>query len=240
MESDQKHVTPGPAPKELGLLELLAIGVGGMIGGGIFSVLGLAVDISGHAAPLAFLIGTAIASIAGYSYIRLALAYHSDGASFTYLERAFPETPSIAGVAGWTVVVGYIGTLALYAFTFGAYAAHLFGFGSSDVARWALSIGSLLLFLLINTAGASKMGKAEDIAVYTKIALLALLAAVGLFTVDSSRLRPLFDRGHGSVLLGGAVIFVAFEGFQLITVKRHPDLRNKATPIFTHLAPCQC
>lgn len=217
MGPEQRHMTPDPAPKELGLLELLAIGVGGMIGGGIFSILGLAVDIAGHSAPLAFLIGTAIASIAGYSYVRLALAYHSDGASFTYLERAFPDRPSIAGVAGWTVVVGYIGTLALYAFTFGAYSAHLFGFGSSDVGRWALSTGSLLLFLLINTAGASKMGKAEDIAVYTKIALLALLAAVGLFTVDSSRLRPVFDHGPGSVLLGGAVIFVAFEGFQLIT-----------------------
>lgn len=158
---------------ELGLPELIAIGVGGMIGGGIFSVLGLAVDISGHAAPLAFLIGSAIAGVAGYSYIRLALTYRSDGASFTYLEKAFPKTQSIAGIAGWTVVLGYIGTLALYAYTFGAYSAHLFGADSSTPARSALSTGSLLVFLVINAAGTSKMGKAEDIAVYTKIALLA-------------------------------------------------------------------
>ncbi len=215
-DRQKKWIRDAPA-KELGLPELISIGVGGMIGGGIFSILGLAVDISGHAAPFAFLIGTAIASIAGYSYVRLALAFHSDGASFTYLERAFPETPSVAGIAGWTVVLGYIGTLALYAFTFGAYSSHLFGLGSSHVARWVLSVGSLLIFLFINMAGAGKMGKAEDIAVYTKIVLLALLAAVGLFMVDSSRLQPLFDRGYSGVLLGGAVIFVAFEGFQLIT-----------------------
>lgn len=209
---------PAEAPvKELGLLELISIGVGGMIGGGIFSILGLAVDISGHAAPFAFLIGSAIASIAGYSYVKLALAFRSDGASFTYLERAFPHTPSIAGVAGWTVVLGYIGTLALYAFTFGAYSAHLLGFGSSHVARWSLSVVSLVLFLLINVAGAAKMGKAEDIAVYTKIVLLTLLAVAGLFSADSSRLLPVFDHGFSGVLLGGAVIFVAFEGFQLIT-----------------------
>ncbi len=206
-----------PPKKELGLPELIAMGVGGMIGGGIFSVLGLAVDISGHAAPLAFLIGSAIAAVAGYSYVRLALTFHSDGASFTYLERAFPRRPSVAGVAGWTVVVGYIGTLALYAFTFGAYAAHLFGLGSSPLARSLLAAGVLVAFLLINLAGTGKAGRAEDIAVYTKIVLLALLAAVGFFTLDTSRMHPLFDHGGSAVLLGGAVIFVAYEGFQLIT-----------------------
>lgn len=227
MKSHRKGASVASPRKELGLSELIAIGVGGMIGGGIFSVLGLAVDISGHAAPIAFLIGSAIAGVAGYSYVRLALAFHSDGASFTYLERAFPETPSIAGIAGWTVVIGYIGTLALYAFTFGAYSSHLFGFSSSGAAKWLLSSGSLLLFLLINTAGASKMGKAEDIAVYIKIVLLGFLAVVGFFTVDALRLRPLFDNGGSSVLLGGAVIFVAYEGFQLITNAvcevRHPE-----------------
>ena len=207
----------GAGREELGLRELIAIGVGGMIGGGIFSILGLAVDISGHAAPLAFLVGSIIAGVAGYSYVRLALTYRSDGASFTYLEKAFPNTPAVAGIAGWTVVIGYIGTLALYAFTFGAYSAHLFGFGDQQTARWLLSGGGLLLFLIINMAGAAKMGKAEDIAVYIKIILLAILAAVGFFTVDTTRFRPLFDHGASAFLLGGAVIFVAYEGFQLIT-----------------------
>ena len=205
------------AKKELGLAELIAIGVGGMIGGGIFSILGLAVDVSGHAAPAAFLIGSVIAAIAGYSYVRLALTYRSDGASFTYLEKAFPRTPWVAGIAGWTIVVGYIGTLALYAFTFGAYSAHLFGLDGITSARASLAGGSILLFLAINLVGASVMGKAEDVAVYIKIVLLAILAVVGLYTVDLSRLRPLLDHGGSSVFLGGALIFVAYEGFQLIT-----------------------
>ncbi|MBW1636924.1 MAG: amino acid permease, partial [Deltaproteobacteria bacterium] len=203
--------------KNLGLVELIAIGVGGMIGGGIFSILGLAVEISGHAAPFSFLIGTVIALMAGYSYVRLALTYHSDGASFTYLEKAFPNMLTIAGIAGWTVVIGYIGTLSLYAFTFGAYSSHLFGLNHLPHVRMLFSCGILLLFLGINLLGSSTMGKVEDIAVYIKISMLALLAAVGFYTVDSSRLRPLFDHGASSVFLGGALIFVAFEGFQLIT-----------------------
>jgi len=202
--------------KTLALPELIAIGVGGMIGGGIFSILGLAVDISGHAAPFAFMIGSVIACIAAYSYVRLALTFHTDGASFTYLERAFPENLSIAGIAGWTVVFGYIGTLALYAYTFGAYSAHLLGYGRSGFIREIMSIASLLIFLSINLAGARKMGRAEDIAVYTKILLLATLAIVGFYKADTNRLTPLFDQGYGAVFLGGAVIFVAYEGFQLI------------------------
>ena len=202
---------------QLGLKELIAIGVGGMIGGGIFSVMGLAVSISGHAAPLAFLLGGIIALIAGYSYIRLALTYRNDGASFTYLEKAFPDHLSISGITGWTVVVGYIGTMALYAFTFGAYGAALFGEANNPLLRQILSIGILLFFLLVNLRGTRMAGGTEDLIVYTKIMLLALLAFAGITAVRTENLVPVFDQGFDSVFMAGALIFVAYEGFQLIT-----------------------
>ena len=206
------HVKPS-----LGLPELIAIGVGGMIGGGIFSVLGIAVGIAGHAAPLAFALGGVIAILAGYSYVTLALAYRDDGASFTYLERAFPKHQNIAGVMGWTIVVGYIGTLSLYAFTFGAYGADLFGSADSNTVRLFLSISVLLVFLVVNLRGARTSGLTEDLIVYTKIALLALVGAFAVSTVRVERMMPLFDEGAGSVFIAGATVFVAFEGFQLIT-----------------------
>jgi len=223
----------------LGLPELLAIGVGGMIGGGIFSILGLAVEVAGHAAPLAFLTGSAIAFAAGYSYIKLALTYRSDGASFTYLERAFPRHRAVAGIAGWTVVVGYVGTLALYAFTFGAYASHLLGLTDSPVARALLSLGVLVVFMAINAMGTLLTGRAEDVVVYVKLALLGTLGVAGVFTVDTTRFVPLFDHGASGTLLGGALIFVAFEGFQLITngvtETRDPE-RNIPRGIFGAIA----
>jgi amino acid transporter len=224
--------------KALGLYELIAIGVGGMIGGGIFSVLGLAVGISGHAAPLAFMIGSFIALSAGYSYIRLALTFRKDGASFTYLERAFPQKLYIAGISGWIIVIGYIGTLALYAFTFGAYASHLFGVGGSHWLRVLFSVFILALFMTINILGTKLMGRAEDIIVYLKILLLAILGGVGFFTLESTRFSPLFNNGLASVFLGGAVIFVAFEGFELITnaveETKNPD-KNIPRGVFTSI-----
>ncbi len=203
--------------KKLHLPELLAMGIGGMIGGGIFSVLGMAVGTAGHAAPLAFLVGSLVALAAGYSYVKLALGFHSDGASFTYLERAFPKRPNIAGVAGWTVIVGYIGTLALYAYTFGAYGAHLLGSSDSPIARMVLSAGVLLFFMLVNLQGAKSSGKTEVIIVFTKVILLSLFAVAGLFSIQQDHLFPVFEKGVSSVFIGGAMIFVAFEGFQLIT-----------------------
>ncbi len=203
--------------EKLRLPELLAMGIGGMIGGGIFSVLGMAVGISGHAAPLAFLVGSFVALAAGYSYVKLALGFHSDGASFTYLDKAFPTHPNISGIAGWTVVVGYIGTLALYAFTFGAYGAHLLGSSDSPAVRMVLSVGVLLFFMAINLRGVQSSGKTEDIIVFTKVILLSLFAAAGIFTIKQDHIFPVFEKGTSSVFIGGAMIFVAFEGFQLIT-----------------------
>ena len=202
--------------RNLGLPELIAIGVGGMIGGGIFSVLGMAVGLAGHAAPLAFAVGSVVALVAGYSYIKLALAFRSDGASFTYLERAFPKRPNIAGIAGWTVIVGYVGTLALYAFTFGAYGAHLLG-GDGGVLRRLLSGGVLVFFMAVNLVGAQATGKSEDLIVYTKIILLGIFVVAGIGTISADNLTPVFDHGPASPFIAGALIFVAFEGFQLIT-----------------------
>ena len=207
----------GKDTERLRLTELIAIGIGGMIGGGIFSVLGIAVAISGHAAPLSFAIAGLIALSAGYSYIRLALAFRGDGASYTYLERAFPNTPVVSRLTGWTVTVGYIGTLALYAYTFGAYGADLLGSAGASVVRGVLSVGVLLFFMIINLLGVRSSGVTEDIIVYTKVVLLGLFGLVGLFTVKSSNLTPIFNHGVPAVFIGGATIFVAFEGFQLIT-----------------------
>ena len=108
------------SPPKLSLAEVVAIGIGGMIGGGIFAVLGLAIAQAGHAVPVTLAVGGAIALLTGVSYAHLGLAFRGDGGSFTYIEHAF-DRPGIAAVAGWLLVAGYVGTLALYATAFGAY-----------------------------------------------------------------------------------------------------------------------
>jgi amino acid transporter len=204
-------------PKELlGLKELVAMGVGGMVGGGIFSVLGLSVNMAGHAAPFAFAMGGIIALLTGWSYARLGLFYRSDGGSFTYMEHAF-SNPNIAALSGWLLLAGYIGTLALYAYTFGVYGAAMLGSKIHDSAlQHLLQSGILLTFLAVNLYGVRAAGNTEDVIVIIKVLILSLFAIVGLFYIEPDHLLPLFNHGGAGLLMGAALIFVAYEGFELI------------------------
>lgn len=223
-------------PSRLSLKEVIAMGVGGMIGGGIFSVLGLAIARSGHAAPLAFALGGMIALLTGLAYARLGLHFQSDGGSFTYLEKAFRH-PNVAGIGGWLLLAGYIGTLALYAFTFGVYGAAMLGQGGQANPAMQHMLESLILlsFLGINLYGVKASGMTELLIVTIKVLILLLFAIIGLFYVEPERLVPVFDHGVAGLLMGAALIFVAYEGFELIpnAVNEMEDPhRNLARGIF--------
>jgi len=208
--------SPAPAAATLGLKELVAMGVGGMVGGGIFSVLGLSIGLAGHAASAAFALGGGLALITGWSYAKLGLCFHSDGGSFTYLEHAFRH-PNIAGLGGWLLIAGYVGTMALYAYTFGAYGTALLGDHAHGVAaHHFLESLILVLFLGLNLYGVQAAAETEDLIVLVKVAILLVFAGLGFFLADASKLFPFFDRGGVGFLMGATLIFVAYEGFELI------------------------
>ena len=200
---------------KLDLKQMIAMGVGGMVGGGIFSVLGLAIVQAGHAAPIAFALGGVIALLTGNSYARLGLVFHSDGGSFTYLEKAF-KPRYVAGIGGWLLLAGYIGTMALYAFTFGVYGAAILGSDGDSAMHHLLQSFVLLLFLGINLYGVRETGNAELLIVTAKVLILLLFATIGLLYVKADHVLPVFNHGTVGVLMGTALIFVAYEGFELI------------------------
>lgn len=200
---------------KLNLAEVSAIGIGGMIGGGIFAVLGLAIATAGNAVAFTLAGGGVIALLTGLSYAHLGLHFGGDGGSFTYIEKAF-AAPIIAGCAGWLLVVGYVGTLALYATAFGDYGATLFGHGGARPVTVALAGLVLLGFLGINLLGARTSGVIELGVVATKLLILGAFAAAGFIGIKANHFVPLFDRGLSSPLVAVALIFVAYEGFELI------------------------
>ena len=214
------------AEEKLDLRAIVAMGVGAMIGGGIFSVLGLAISVGGHAAPVVFAIGGLIALVTGFSYARLGLAFHSAGGSFTYLEHAFANR-NIAGMGGWLLLAGYVGTMGLYAYTFGAYGAPLLGAGTDHLAslHHLLSSAILLFFLGINLYSVATSGKSEVLIVITKVTILLLFGILGLTRFNPATVSPLFDRGVSGALIAAALIFVAYEGFELIP-NAVSDMRN--------------
>ena len=203
--------------ERLTLKEVIAMGVGGMVGGGIFSVLGLAIAQAGHAAPVAFALGGVIAMLTGLAYARLGLRFQSDGGSFTYLERAFLNQ-NVAGIGGWLLLVGYVGTMALYAYTFGVYGTAMLGGNENTRVPMHHLLESLVLlaFLGVNLYGVKASGTSELLIVTIKVLILGLFAIIGLFYVKADHLLPVFNHGYLGVLMGAALIFVAYEGFELI------------------------
>ena len=211
------HADPDAGPAKLDLKQVIAMGVGAMVGGGIFSVLGLAIMQTGHAAPIAFALGGVIALLTGWSYARLGLRFRSDGGSFTYLEQAFGRG-NRAGIGGWLLLVGYIGTLGLYAYTFGVYGSALLGAGTEQHGAMQHLLESLviLVFLGVNLYGVKETGTTELVVVTIKVLILLLFGAIGLMDIKADHVLPVFNQGHWGVLMGAALIFVAYEGFELI------------------------
>ncbi|HEB81887.1 MAG TPA: amino acid permease [Gammaproteobacteria bacterium] len=202
--------------EKLTLKEVIAMGIGGMVGGGIFSVLGLAIAQAGHAAPIAFALGGIIALLTGLSYARLGLVFQSSGGSFTFLEHAF-KNQNIAAIGGWLLLVGYVGTMSLYAYTFGVYgSAMLASDGNSAAMHHLLESAVMLSFLGINLYGIKASGNSELLIVTIKMIILFLFAGIGLFYIKADHVLPVINQGVGGIVMGAALIFVAYEGFELI------------------------
>jgi amino acid transporter len=206
---------------KLGLRDATAMAIGGMIGGGIFSVLGVTVALAGHLAFASFLIGAALAALTARALARLAVRSGKPGGPFTYLRDE--GHPVAAAWVAWLLAAGYVFALSVYAFTFGHYLANAIGAG--ELAARLGSLAVLAAFLALNLRGVSASALVEDAVVAAKLAVLAVVSVYGLAHFHSGRLSPLANHGQTGLLLGAAVIFVAYEGFELLPYD-YADLRR--------------
>lgn len=214
-----KHSLHRKRNKPLGILELIAIALGGMVGGGIFSVLGISVAMIGVYTPVAIALGGGVAAVAAYSYIKLALYYRDEGATYSFFKRTFPGSRFAASLIGWWVVFGYISTLALYAYTFASYAISSGDHGDNEWLRKGVAGAVIMAFALINIWSVKGMGKLEDLMVYAKLVILGLISFV-LIRNGQATLPDLLNTQEPvslvSILIVASLTFVAYEGFQLV------------------------
>jgi uncharacterized protein len=202
--------------KTLGFWSTVAIGIGGMVGGGIFAVLGLAVLMANGGTPLAFLISGGVALLTAYSYSKLSIAFPTRGGTVEFLNQAFG--PGIfTGGMNVLLWLSYIVMLSLYAYAFGSYGASFFPAASQSFWRHIFISGVVLLFTFLNVLGARAVGKSENFIVAIKIAILLLFLVVGLKSVDTQNIAPSSWSSPLQLVAGGMVIFLAYEGFELIS-----------------------
>ncbi len=201
--------------KKIGYLEAVSIGIGGMIGGGIFAVLGLTVMLAHGAAPLAFLIAGLIAIVTSYSYAKLSVRFPSEGGTIEFIVQAFG--PGV--FSAWLntlLLASYIIMLSLYSYAFGSYGAVLTAGFEDLFVKKVLTASVIALFTVLNIFGAYIVGKAEDYMVALKILILLFFSVLGYLTADLSKLSPSHYPHFLHVVAGGLMIFLAYEGFELI------------------------
>lgn len=191
-----------------------SMAVGGMVGGGIFSVLGVIIGIAGEWAWLSFVLAGIIALISAVSYSQLSLKYQKSGGVFTFLNEQ--KKPKIADSLAWVLIVGYILTISVYAFTFGHYVAHVFSLGSWFPRVLAFSIIAILA--LVNLRGVGESSTLEIITVWGKVFVLLALSVFGLIEWAPEQLIAGSEpKGWSTAIIGASTIFMAYEGFQLLS-----------------------
>ena len=197
------------------LLGAVAIGIGGMVGGGIFAVLGEAVSLAHGGTPAAFAIAGVVAVLTAYSYAHLSVAHPSRGGTIAFVDAAFGRN-LLSGSANVMLWLSYLVTIALYAVAFGSYAATLLP-GSGSRLGWHLLVSAaIVLPTVANVVSAGFVSRTETVVVVLKLALLAVVIAAGSAGMSSSRLSPRQWSDPLSLVVSGMVIFVAYEGFELI------------------------
>lgn len=205
---------------KIGLKEAMSIGIGGMVGGGIFAVLGLAVSLAKGGTPIAFLIAGSLALLTSYSYTKLSLVYPDRGGTVKFINQGLGKNIFSGGLNN-LLWISYIIMLGLYASAFGSYAPNLFSLTEdTNLDTHIYSSAIVILATAINYYSIKVVSKIESYAVIIKLIILIGFIGVGIYglignpNLDQLNLKSW--EGPINLLTGGMVIFVAYEGFELI------------------------
>jgi hypothetical protein len=207
---------PDNGKRGLGTFSTLSIGIGGMVGGGIFAVTGLTVEVTRGAAPVAFLIAGIVALLTSYSYLKLTLRYPGQGGTVEFLNRAF-GSGIVTGAANVLLLLNYVVLLAVYAYAFGSYGATFFP--AQDHGFWLHALISAVIvgLLLLNVFRANLVVRSENAFNAIKMILLLAFIVGGLLTpMEWNRLGPENYVTPLGLVAGAMLIFLNYEGFELI------------------------
>jgi len=211
------------------LKEAISIGIGGMVGGGIFAVLGLAVSIAQGGTPVAFLFAGILALITSYSYVKLSQKYPDRGGTVKFINQGFGIT-IFSGAINNLLWVSYIIMLSLYASAFGSYAPNLLEITENKTIDFHIYASAIIILATaINYYSIAVVGKIESYAVIIKLIILLGFIVIGAYgLIGNPNLSQLAMSNWESpvqLFAAGMVIFVAYEGFELIA-NAAPDIVN--------------
>jgi APA family basic amino acid/polyamine antiporter len=216
--------------RSLGLWQLTAIGVGGIIGAGIFTLAGtVANGTAGPAVLVSFLIAGVASAAAALSYAEFAGLIPKAGSAYTYGYAVLGE---LAGwFIGWDLLLEYTAIVAVVAIGISGYFSFLVGEMGADLPAWMLGapgtgeghrvdLFAALLCLLIAyllTLGIRNAARFETVVVVLKVLVVLLVIGVGVFHIDAANYDPFFPYGVGGAFTGAATVFFAVFGYDAMS-----------------------
>jgi len=192
-----------------------AIGVGGMMGAGLYTLIGMASTTAGPWVPLAFVVGGFVSVFSIYSYAKLGARFPSRGGAAQFLIRSFGDGV-IAGGLNIFQFLGWIIAMALYAAGFAGYARDLLPWETPDWSAKVIGIGLVALVVVVNLIGTKLVGRAELVVVVIELTILGGFVVAGFFHADPGHFGAGGGDGWIGVLFAAGLLYVTYEGFGVV------------------------
>ncbi len=212
--------------REMSLMDATLIGVGAMIGAGIFVLIGIAAGVAGPAIIITFVLNGLVALFTAMSYAELGSCYHDAGGGYLWVKEGLPRWNGF--ISGWMGWFAHAVACSLYALGFGAYFELVFKEFSINIPQWGffsaqklLAAAAAIIFAYVNFRGASETGKIGNLVTITKIVILAIFIGFGaelmLRKPDwTATFSPFMPSGWSGIFKAMGLTFIAFQGFEVI------------------------
>jgi len=240
--SDPPEQTSGDADsvetelsRDMSLLDITFIGVGAMIGAGVFALTGFAAGLAGPALILAFALNGFVAMFTAVSYAELGAAFPEAGGGYLWVKEALVDPNGF--YAGWMSWFAHAVACSLYAVTFGAFLVEfivygtslthefrLLGFITPSLLDKGLAVLMIAAFAYINYRGAEETGKAGVVVTVIKVVILGVFVVFGGLATFSTPTWPQKFLSNPSFMPNGVIgivgamgfTYIAFEGYEII------------------------
>jgi APA family basic amino acid/polyamine antiporter len=220
----------------LGWLHLMSLGIGGIVGTGIYTLIGVGAGLAGPAVILSFVIAGLVCACAALAYTEMSTMMPMAGSAYTYSYVALGEFP--AWFVGWTLILEYTVVCSVVAVGWSGYAGgfiHSLGIGIPDALLAGPAAGGVInlpaIVIALAVAGLLALGSRESatvnlILVFVKLVALATFVALAIPAFDVGNFEPFAPHGFGATEMNGAnygmmgaaaVIFFAFYGFDAVS-----------------------
>lgn len=216
---------------QVGLLQATAIGVGGTIGGGIFTLIGVAAAKAGPAALLSFVLSCLAALLLGLCYAELSSRLPRVGGGYAFVREAFG--PTVGFFMGWAYWGGYLIASGYVTLGFGGYLEQL-----SGLPRVPAAVGLVIVLALLNLRGVRVSSRFQTLLVAFEVTALFVIAGVGSMHARPALLTPFMPQGWSGVIAASLVAFLAFGGFDQVAAmgdEVHEPRRTLPCAILTSL-----